>query len=166
MSLSAYETKAPEQVAQDNLHGAPAPEQNSVSAERPDPFIRPPSVPQTTKSSVQKALSFSVNFGPSRKDVLNFTNQLAVMVKAGISIDDALTSIAEQTEKQKFRLAINGINNDVKSGQSFSQALGKYPEIFSSLYVNMIAAAEISGSLSSMLEKLADYGMGERILSY
>jgi len=109
------------------------------------------------KKGLDKLLSFSVHFGPSKKDILMFTNQLAVMVKAGIGIDDALGAIAEQVENPKLRDVIIGINNDIKSGQSLSAAIGKYPEHFSNLYINMIAAAEMSGSLSSMLEKLAGY---------
>ena len=112
---------------------------------------------ETHKSTLEKILSFSVDLGPSKKDILIFTNQLAVMVKAGISIDDALAGIAEQAESPKFRNILMGINNDIKAGQSLSQAIAKYPELFGNLYVHMIAAAEMSGSLSSMLEKLADY---------
>jgi len=106
---------------------------------------------------LQGILDFSVNFGPGKKDILNFTNQLAIMVKAGISINEALESIADQTANPKFKGIISAISNDIKAGQSFSETLGKYPDVFSSLYINMIAAAEVSGSLSLMLNKLAGY---------
>jgi len=109
------------------------------------------------ESVLKKLQNFSISFGPSRKDVLNFTSQLAVMTKAGISIDDALEAISGQCENQKFAAIIAGINKDVLGGQSLSQAIGKYPGVFGNLYVNMIAAAEVSGSLAAMLEKLADY---------
>jgi type IV pilus assembly protein PilC len=109
------------------------------------------------ESVLKKLQSFSISLGPSRKDVLNFTNQLAVMTKSGISIDDALEAISGQCENQKFANIIMGIKKDVLGGQSLSQAIGKYPGVFGNLYVNMIAAAEVSGSLASMLEKLADY---------
>jgi type IV pilus assembly protein PilC len=101
--------------------------------------------------------NFSIDFGPSRKDVLNFTNQLSVMIKAGISIHDALEGIAEQMDNHKFRKIILAIKNDVEGGLSFSGALNKYPDVFSNLYINMMAAAEVSGSLASMLEQLAHY---------
>ena len=52
---------------------------------------------------VQKITNFSVEFGPSQKDLLNFTNQISVMIKAGISLPDALESIGEQMEKRKFK---------------------------------------------------------------
>jgi len=110
-----------------------------------------------SQSLAHKILNFSVDFGPSRKDILHFTNQLAVMIKAGIGVHEALENIASQCENKKFRVIIEGIARDVTAGQSLSHAVAKYPDVFSNLYVNMISAAEVSGSLSSMLEKLAEY---------
>ena len=109
------------------------------------------------KAAVRKIQNFRVEFGPSKKDILNFTNQLAVMVRAGISIPDALESIGEQNDNQKFKAVIIDLKNQIEAGQSFSQALAGHPQVFSSLYINMVAAAEISGSLSEMLRKLAGY---------
>jgi len=106
---------------------------------------------------VKKISEFSIERGPSRKDILNFTNQLAVMVRAGISLQESLDSIASQIEKKKFRVIVTDLKNKIEGGQSFSEALGAHPDVFSNLYINMVAAAEISGSLSSMLEQLADY---------
>lgn len=116
-----------------------------------------PRLGKLQSSLLQRIRNFSVDFGPSKTDIFNFTNQLAVMVKAGIGIHDALESIAEQCENSKFRKIIADMNNEVKAGRSLSEALSKYPDHFSNLYVNMIAAAEVSGSLSLMLEKLAAY---------
>ena len=109
------------------------------------------------KASWQQVSQFKVEFGPSRKDILNFTNQLAVMVRAGISLQDSLESIGEQNENTKFKAIIFDLKNRIEAGQSFSQALAEHPQTFSDLYINMVAAAEISGSLSSMLQKLAEY---------
>ncbi|MHC4212581.1 MAG: type II secretion system F family protein, partial [Planctomycetota bacterium] len=108
-------------------------------------------------TTLQKVRNFRVEFGPSKKDILNFTNQLAVMIRAGISLQDCLESIAEQHENVKFRAIIMDIKIQIEEGKSFSQALALHREVFGNLYVNMIAAAEISGSLSSMLQKLAGY---------
>jgi type IV pilus assembly protein PilC len=100
---------------------------------------------------------FRIEFGPNRKDILNFSNQLAVMVRAGISLQDALESIGSQIQKEKFRTVVFDLKNRIEGGQSFSQALAEHPEVFSNLYINMIAAAEISGSMSSMLQQLVEY---------
>jgi len=112
---------------------------------------------QQQETALQKMQNFRVEFGPSTKDILNFTNQLAVMVRAGISLPDALESIGKQQTNQKFGSIILELKKQIESGKSFSQALSEYPEVFSNIYVNMVGAAEISGSLSSMLQKLSEY---------
>ncbi len=100
---------------------------------------------------------FRVEFGPNRKDILNFTNQLAVMLRAGISLQDALESIGSQIQKLKFRTIVMDLKNQIEGGKSFSQALSEHPDVFNNLYINMVAAAEISGSMSSMLQQLSEY---------
>jgi type IV pilus assembly protein PilC len=116
---------------------------------------RPRSPKQTT--ALKKIQNFKVEFGPSKKEILNFTNQLAVMIRAGISLQDSLESIAEQLEKHKFKAVVSDLKKQIEAGQSFSQALAEHPQVFSNLYINMVAAAEVSGSLSDMLQKLAEY---------
>ncbi|HUW18752.1 MAG TPA: type II secretion system F family protein [Sedimentisphaerales bacterium] len=111
----------------------------------------------SSTEALKKIQNFKVEFGPSRKDILNFTNQLAVMIRAGMSIQDSLESIASQCENGKFKAIIADLKHRIEEGSSFSQALAEHKDVFSNLYVNMVAAAEISGSLSSMLQKLAEY---------
>jgi type IV pilus assembly protein PilC len=101
--------------------------------------------------------NFKLEFGPSKKEILNFTNQLAVMIRAGISLQDCLEAIAGQIEKEKFRSIIRDLKQRIEAGQSFSQAIAEHSDVFSNLYINMVAAAEVSGSLSDMLQKLAEY---------
>jgi type II secretory pathway component PulF len=108
-------------------------------------------------SGLNKLRKFRFEFGPGKKDILHFTNQLSVMIRAGISLLDALESIAQQCEKQKFKVILLDLKAQIESGQSFSQALAEYPKVFSNLYINMVGAAEASGSLSEMLQKLAEY---------
>ena len=111
----------------------------------------------STATGNAKKGGFKIEFGPSKKDVLNFTNQLAVMIRAGISLQDALESVGTQIEKEKFRYVVLDLKGRIEGGQSFSQALAEHPDVFPNLYINMIAAAEISGSMSSMLQQLVDY---------
>ncbi|HZZ44059.1 MAG TPA: type II secretion system F family protein [Tepidisphaeraceae bacterium] len=100
---------------------------------------------------------FSLSFGPGAKDVHNFTSQLAVMIRAGISIRSAVEGIAEQTENPKFKKMLIQIKKDVESGKQFSDALMRYPKVFSPLYINMVKASELSGGFSKMLDKIAAY---------
>ncbi len=94
---------------------------------------------------------------PSVKHVLDFTTQLAVMVRAGISLRAALDGIAEQTEHARFKAVLLGLKNDVESGKQFSEALQRHPELFGPLYVNMVRASEMSGSFGTMLDRIAAY---------
>ncbi|MCI0498319.1 MAG: type II secretion system F family protein [Planctomycetales bacterium] len=113
-------------------------------------------IASTSTGTVRKG-GVHFEFGPSKKDVLNFTNQLAVMLRAGISLQDALESIGSQIVKEKFRHVVLDLKARIEGGQSFSQALAAHPEVFTNLYINMVAAAEISGSMSSMLQRLTEY---------
>jgi type IV pilus assembly protein PilC len=110
-----------------------------------------------TDHTPQKRANIRFEMGPSRKDILNFTNQLAVMIRAGISLQDSLESIGSQMQKEKFKVIVMDLKNRIEGGQSFSQALSEHSDVFSNLYINMVAAAEVSGSLSSMLQQLAEY---------
>jgi type IV pilus assembly protein PilC len=95
--------------------------------------------------------------GPTQKDILDFTTQLAVMVRAGISLRGALDGIAEQTTNPKFRKILLAIKTDVESGKQFSEAISRYPKLFGPLYVNMVRASEMSGSFARMLDRIAAY---------
>ena len=103
-----------------------------------------------------------VEFGPSLKDVLAFTNQLAVMIKAGINIRSAISGIAGQVANAKFRKILERIKADVEAGQPFSEALARHPRIFSPLYVNMVRASELSGNFGHMLGRIASY-LGQQV---
>ena len=104
-----------------------------------------------------KALSFSFSLGPSARDIQNFTSQLAVMIRAGISIRAAVEGIADQVQNVKFKAMLNQMKKDLESGKQFSDALFRYPKCFSPLYVNMVKASELSGGFSKMLDRIAIY---------
>ncbi|MBA4028224.1 MAG: type II secretion system F family protein [Planctomyces sp.] len=94
---------------------------------------------------------------PKTKHVLDFTTQLAVMIRAGINLRAALEGIAEQTKHPGFRRVVLQLKSDVESGKQFSQALQRHPRLFGPLYINMVRASEMSGSFASMLDRIAGY---------
>lgn len=100
---------------------------------------------------------FSLSLGPGAKEVHNFTSQLAVMIKAGISLRAAIEGISEQIEHPRMKVMLGQIKRDVESGKQFSEALARYPKTFGTLYINMVRASEMSGGLSRMLERIAGY---------
>src|SRR5687768_17116416 len=112
--------------------------------------------PAETNANTKK-FSISLSFGPSAKDVQGFTSQLSVMIRAGISIRSAIEGIADQVENPKFKTMLVQMKRDVESGKQFSDALMRYPKIFSPLYINMVKASELSGGFSKMLDRIAAY---------
>lgn len=114
-------------------------------------------VSKSVKSLRDRLKGLNQSSGPTARDILSFTSQLAVMIRAGISIRAAIEGIAEQTENPKFQKLLLEIKSDVESGKQFSEALAKHPKHFGALYVNMVRASEMSGSFSKMLERIASY---------
>jgi len=109
------------------------------------------------ESGFMKTLSDLNSKKPTQKNVLDFTTQLAVMIRAGINLRMALDGIADQTDHKAFRRIIEQLKEDVESGKQFSEALAKHPKLFSPLYINMVRASEMSGSFSEMLVRIAGY---------
>lgn len=114
-------------------------------------------VAHTQKTLQDRLKMLNQGTGPSQRDVLGFTSQLAVMIRAGISLRAAIEGIAEQTDNVRFRAILMQIKQDVESGKQFSEALQKHPKLFGPLYVNMVRASEMSGSFSQMLDRVAAY---------
>lgn len=106
-------------------------------------------------SSMLKKLNYSS--GPTQKDILDFTTQLAVMIRAGISIRNALDGIADQVQNQSFKKTLVQIKVDIEAGKQFSEAIARHPKLFGPLYVNMVRASEMSGSFARMLDRIAAY---------
>jgi type IV pilus assembly protein PilC len=94
---------------------------------------------------------------PTQKHVLDFTTQLAVMIRAGINLRGALDGIAEQTQHVGFKKVVVQLKMDVEGGKQFSEAIAKHPKLFNALYVNMVRASEMSGSFAKMLDRIAAY---------
>ncbi len=117
----------------------------------------------STASSAETGAGFLAKFKelnggkPNQRHVLDFTSQLAVMMRAGINLRAALEGIGEQTQHPQFRKIIVGLKNDVEGGKPFSEAIAKHEKLFGPLYVNMVRASEMSGSFSKMLDRIAGY---------
>jgi type IV pilus assembly protein PilC len=108
-----------------------------------------------------KAASMSINLGFLDKvklqDVSRFTRQFSAMTAAGLPLVQCLDILAAQTENKKLSAAVKQISGDIQGGSTLADALEKHPTIFNSLYCNMISAGEASGSLDTVLTRLADY---------
>ena len=113
---------------------------------------------KSEEKSAKKSAGFS--FGKKKKgaktdELVMFTRQLSAMVSAGVPILRSLNSMAKHAESAGFRETINAVIKDIEGGMSFADALGKHPETFNDIYVNMVAAGETGGILDDILKRLA-----------
>src|SRR5688572_7594063 len=91
------------------------------------------------------------------RDIVIFTHQFSTMIDAGLPIVQCLDILGQQTTVKPLRKAIRDIKDDVESGATLADALGKHKRLFDDLYVNMVSAGEIGGILDTVLQRLAQY---------
>jgi len=90
------------------------------------------------------------------RDITVFTRQLGGLLRAGVPILRALTTIQQQTENAALRGVVMEISGAVRDGRTFSESLGRYPVLFSDLFVNMVRSGESAGMLDEILMRLAE----------
>lgn len=93
--------------------------------------------------------------GVSLKEKINFASNLSVMINAGLSLNRALEILAEQSESRYFKKIILDIQENVKKGKLFHESLELHPEVFDSIFINMIKVAETVGNLDQILKILS-----------
>lgn len=84
-----------------------------------------------------------------------FVSHLKTMVKAGLSLIDALRILSEEIENKKLKTVIAEVKEGVEKGLQFSDVLARYPNIFPSIYVSMIAAGETAGKIETSLDQVS-----------
>jgi general secretion pathway protein F len=93
----------------------------------------------------------------SQTQIVMFTQQLATLLGAGQPLDRALQMLSEQPDSEEGRRMVDRIKDAVRGGSTLSTALEQQHGVFSRLYVNMVRAGEVSGSLTDTLKRLAEY---------
>ena len=91
------------------------------------------------------------------RDIVDFTRQLATMVKARLSLTQILEILAKQQSNTRFQCIIQNILRQVESGKPLSDSLKAYPKLFGPLYVNILTVGEVSGKMDEVLDQLATY---------
>jgi len=86
-----------------------------------------------------------------------FARQLATMVNSGIPITSALEVLSEQLEDRHFQQILRKIREDIETGSSLSEAIGRHRQVFSDFFINMTRAGESSGRLDEILDRMAAY---------
>lgn len=89
------------------------------------------------------------------KEKMTFTRNLSVMVSSGLTISRAVHNLSVGTRNKTFQKVLESVYDDLQAGKTLSEGLGKYPNVFNELYVNMVYVGEISGNLEEVLDILA-----------
>jgi general secretion pathway protein F len=95
--------------------------------------------------------------GLSRGGLALLTRQFATLVRAGLTIEECLNVLIEQSDSARARRLLAAVRARVLEGQSLSRGLADYPDSFPQIYRAMVEAGEHSGRLGDVLERLADY---------
>jgi type IV pilus assembly protein PilC len=89
------------------------------------------------------------------KELVVFTRQLSTMVSAGVPLTRSMATLQAQAEGKAFKAIISAVSKDIEGGIALADALEKYPDVFSEIYVNMVRAGEAGGILDEILKRLA-----------
>ena len=108
----------------------------------------------TSIEPVSEGFSFSKGKVKAKDRVL-FSRQLSTLINAGLPLIQALRSVTSQTASKPLKAILAQIISDVEGGSTLAKAMGRYPRVFSQVYLSMIAAGESSGTLDQALDRLA-----------
>ncbi|HWP34790.1 MAG TPA: type II secretion system F family protein [Thermodesulfobacteriota bacterium] len=123
-------------------------------------LLRRQGITPTKVAQKGRGLSMEIRLGGNRvkeKELVVFTRQFATMIDAGLPLVQCLDILAGQQPNPFFKKTITKIKEDVESGSTFHEALGKHPKVFDELYVSLVAAGEAAGILDTILNRLAAY---------
>ena len=124
-----------------------------------------PTKPPKVKGGVREKLAASAKPKSRRgaggrvkvKILTQFARQLSTLQDAGLPILRSLRILEDQLKGGTFKRVIGYVADDIESGSTLSEALGKFPKAFNRLFVNMVAAGEVGGVLDVILARLADF---------
>jgi general secretion pathway protein F len=121
-------------------------------------YLRLVPIDPIIEESAPRTSRFDFNFGTQARDevVTIFTLDLALLLRAGARIDDALELLATATDIGRLGPTIAKIRASVLSGESFAASLSHHPALFSPMYIALVRVGEASGSLDRILEMLAN----------
>ncbi len=117
----------------------------------------PLAIDQVKSDGMQKELSLP-RLGPKvkLKELAVFSRQFATMVSSGLSLLRALSVLESQTEGKELKKVLFSIRGDVEGGVSLSSSLGKHPDIFPPIFINLVRAGEVGGFLDVAMLRIAD----------
>ncbi|MCX5687467.1 MAG: type II secretion system F family protein [Candidatus Omnitrophica bacterium] len=141
--------KSPEEIMEGNIEA----DSENVAANK---LIQSGYYPVWIREELANEKNLTV-FKVKAKDLANFTRQLSELIGSNLALYNALSVIENQTESNYLKIIVGDIKLMIKEGKAFSEALKKYPDVFSELYVNLVRSGEKSGSLNEVLANIKDF---------
>ncbi len=152
MPRYAYTTRDTAGIAQSGVLTASAPSDAARNLRRDGRIV----VSLTPVADAKDSCGLSIA-KIRNQDVIYFATQLSVMIDAGVTLIEALDSIAQDCDDQAFGRIVADLSDQVQSGTEFSVALEKYPRLFDRLFVSLVQASEISGTTGQTLHRISEY---------
>ncbi|RMF07231.1 MAG: type II secretion system F family protein, partial [Candidatus Neomarinimicrobiota bacterium] len=90
-------------------------------------------------------------------NIVFFTRQLSTMYSAGLTLERAIKALAQEEKHPKLKKVLTSVAENIRKGMTLSEALARHPGVFSSLFIALTRAGEVSGNLDKILEELATY---------
>jgi len=91
------------------------------------------------------------------KDVAGVTRLMSTLLCAGVTLPESLIALTDQVESPRFKNVLSDVGAKVNEGSSLADAMASHPKVFSKLYINMVRAGEASGSLETVLIRIAEF---------
>jgi type IV pilus assembly protein PilC len=92
-----------------------------------------------------------------RRELMHFSRQLSVFLRAGIPVLEALEVLSEEVSSTQFKRILAEMAESLRSGETFASAADEHPEAFPPYYLGILRSAELTGNLDTVLEQLSDY---------
>ena len=123
-----------------------------------EPPVEQPAEADGKPSRLQAMMQFELTKAKvKRKDLMHFSRQMAVFIRAGIPILDALDAITEEMGSKRLKEVLDEIKTDLRGGSTFADAVDRHPDVFPAYYRGILRSAELTGHLDTVLMQLSDY---------
>jgi type IV pilus assembly protein PilC len=93
----------------------------------------------------------------AKREIVIFTRQLSSLTESGVNIIKSLNILSNQSNNKSLKIILNGLISKIQDGQSLSESLSGYPNLFSGLYISMVHSGEVGGNIELTLKRLADF---------
>lgn len=112
----------------------------------------------------RKIRSAPINRVPPGFSIIDFTNGLGMLLRAGMPVDKSLASLIAATSDPRSRQFLEKLERDIREGSSLSGALRPFEQSFGNLYISMVLAGEVAGNLDISMQRLSDYLVAQKEL--